>query len=97
MSRSRSRHRTVQRPSDAGILDALRPLWVLRKEDGSAVWYQWGRVPAHARRILEALQIPVTRRLVWDTSGYGWKNAPKRPALTCGSGDVAGLDGGILI
>ena len=59
-------HRTVQRPSDVVILDALRPLWVLRKEDGSAVWYQWGRVPAHARRILEALQIPVTLRLVWD-------------------------------
>ena len=30
-------HRTVQRPSDAVILDALRPLWVLRKEHGPDV------------------------------------------------------------
>lgn len=62
-------HRTVQRPSDTVILDALRPLWVLRKADGADVWYQWGQLPVYARRILEALHIPVTQRLVWDPSG----------------------------
>ena len=62
-------HRTVQRPSDTVILDAIRPLWVLRKEDGPDVWYQWGQLPDHAHRILEALHIPITQRWVWDPSG----------------------------
>jgi hypothetical protein len=64
-SRSGRRRHHAQRQ----YVGSTRPLWVLLKEDGSAVWYHWGRVPAHARRILEALQIPVTRRLVWDPSG----------------------------
>ncbi len=61
-------HRKVQQPSDAVILDALRALWVLRKEDGTDTWFQWGQVPAYTRRILDALQIPVNRRFVWDPS-----------------------------
>jgi len=61
-------HRKVQQPSDAVILDALRALWVLRKEDGTDTWFQWGHVPAYTRRILDALQIPVNRRFVWDPS-----------------------------
>ena len=61
-------HRKVQQPSDAVILDALRALWVLRKEDGTGIWFQWGQVPTYTRRILDALQIPVNRRFVWDPS-----------------------------
>ena len=61
-------HRQVQQPSDAVILEAIRALWVLRKEDTTGIWFQWGHVPAYTRRILDALQIPVTRRFVWGPS-----------------------------
>ena len=61
-------HRRVEQPSDAVILDALRNLWILRKQDAADVWFQWGHVPAYVRRILEALWIPVARRFVWDPS-----------------------------
>ena len=61
-------HRKIQQPSDAVILKAIRTLWVLRKEDETEIGFQWGHVPAYTRRILDALQIPVTRQLVWGPS-----------------------------
>ncbi len=62
-------HRTVKNPSDEVILDALRPLWIIREDDAKGVWYRWGTVPAPVRRILDALGVPVTRKFVWDPSG----------------------------
>ena len=62
-------HRTVKNPSDEVILDALRPLWIIREDDETGVWYRWGAVPAPVRRILDALGVPVTRKFVWDPSG----------------------------
>ncbi len=31
-------HRTVKNPSDEVILDALRPLWIIREDDETGVW-----------------------------------------------------------
>ncbi len=62
-------HRTVKNPSDEVILDALRPLWIIREDDETGVWYRWGAIPDPVRRILDALRVPVTRKFVWDPSG----------------------------
>ncbi len=62
-------HRKIARPSETVILDALRTLWVERKEEEGMVWYQWTHVKPHVWRILEMLQIPVQHRFQWDSSG----------------------------
>ena len=62
-------HRKIARPSETVILDALRTLWVERKEEESMVWYQWTHVKPHVWRILEMLQIPIQHRFQWDSTG----------------------------
>ena len=62
-------HRTITRPSDTVILDALRTLWVERRTVGDTVWYQWTHVKPHVWRILEMLQIPIQHGFQWDPSG----------------------------
>ena len=62
-------HRTITRPSDTVILDALRTLWVERRTVGDTVWYQWTHVKPHVWRILEMLQIPIQHGFQWDLSG----------------------------
>ncbi|MCY0881296.1 MAG: hypothetical protein OWS74_04805, partial [Firmicutes bacterium] len=61
-------HRKIARPSETVILDALRTLWVERKEEDAMVWYQWIHVKPHVGRILEMLQIPIQHRFQWDAS-----------------------------
>ncbi len=62
-------HRKIARPSETVILDALRTLWVERKEEEGMVWYQWTHMKPHVWRILEMLQIPIQHRFQWDSSG----------------------------
>lgn len=47
--------RHIARPSERVILDALRSLWIERREVGAVVWYQWTHVKPHVWRILEML------------------------------------------
>ena len=61
--------RRVQQPSDAVILDALSDLDMQKYVDAQASWYQWSAVLPYQRRILEALDVPIDRRFVWDPSG----------------------------
>jgi transposase len=46
-------------PSDEVLLDTLRPRWLRRRWTRGRPWYQWGHVPPHAQRVLEALGIPL--------------------------------------
>ncbi len=61
--------RKIANPSERVILDALRSLWVERREVNDIVWYQWTHVKPHTWRILEMLQIPIEHRFQWEESG----------------------------
>ena len=50
-------------------LDALSDLDMQKYVDAQASWYQWSAVLPYQRRILEALDVPIDRRFVWDPSG----------------------------
>ncbi len=62
-------HRTVKRPSETVILEALHDLDTQRQSDDSFWWYQWTAVLPYQRRVLEALGVPIDRGMVWDASG----------------------------
>ena len=55
--------RRIAAPSDAVILETLRPVWLRRRWTHGRPWYQWGRVPSHAQRLLDALGIPLYVRV----------------------------------
>lgn len=61
--------RKISNPSERVILDALRTLWVERREVGDVEWYQWTHVKPHVWRILEMLRVPIEHRFQWDASG----------------------------
>ncbi len=61
--------RKISNPSERVILDALRTLWVERREVGDVEWYQWTHVKPHVWRILEMLRVPIEHRFQWDESG----------------------------
>ena len=62
-------YRTVRRPSETVILEALRDLDVRRQSNDTLTWYQWVAVLPYQRRLLDALEVPIDRGFVWDPSG----------------------------
>ena len=58
--------RKLPAPSDDVILETLRPLWLRRHWSHGRPWYQWGRVPLHMQRLLEALGVPLYVRFEPD-------------------------------
>ncbi|MCL6563481.1 MAG: hypothetical protein K6U87_10775 [Firmicutes bacterium] len=51
--------RKLPAPSDAGIRETLRPLWLRWRWTHGRPWYPWGSVPPHAQRVLAALGVPL--------------------------------------
>ena len=51
--------RRIAAPSDEVILETVRPLWLRRRWTHGRPWYQWGRVPPHAQRLLDPLGVPL--------------------------------------
>jgi len=62
-------YRTVERPSETVILEALHDLDIQRQSSECLWWYRWTAVLPYQRRLLDALGVPIDQGLIWDSSG----------------------------